>query len=106
MVVFRAMRGGLLFALAVAALGCAKTPDVVAPEVASPINRHPPSALADDVDGQIENAMPDVLYSVETPEARGAAALQPLEGDGVIVCLPSRDTTFGKCVFPLPEEEP
>ncbi|MEE2677445.1 MAG: hypothetical protein VX546_02580 [Myxococcota bacterium] len=101
------MHRGLLLALSCAALGCAKPqPEVAAPEVESPIEKRAPSELATGLDGRIESAMPDVSYSVETPEAGGAATLQPLDGEGVIVCLPSGDTTFGKCVFPLPEETP
>jgi hypothetical protein len=30
--------------------------------------------------------------------------LETLDGEDKIVCLPTRDRAFGRCVFPLPDE--
>lgn len=108
--------------LVFAVLGCAKSVDTVAPEVSSPISQKVPRDLGADLDEQIEGSLPTVSYAVESPgteETPGLAnlldpdavrkllqRLESLDGDGVIVCVPTEDTAFGECTFPLPEPGP
>ncbi len=122
MVVFPVMHRGLLLAFVFSALGCAKPVDAVAPEISSPISQKLPRDLGTDVDQQIEISLPTVSYAVDSPgpeETRDLAnsldpdavraliqRLESLDGDGVIVCVPTDDTAFGECVFPLPETGP
>lgn len=110
------MRRGLPLTLALTAIGCATPVDVVAPEIASPIPRQVPQDIGTGIDEQIEDSLPTVPYAVETPGTAGAIdpdalrdlirRLDSLDGDDAIVCVPTGDTTFGKCVFPLPEDGP
>ncbi len=115
------MHRGLLLTLTLTGLGCATTEDVTSPEIASPFSKELHPSIGTNIDEQIESSLPTVSYSVETSDSDAAAALDPLDpnavrdliwrlesldGDGVIVCVPTGDTAFGKCVFPLPEDEP
>jgi len=116
------MHRGLLLVLTLTALGCAKDVGVVTPEIASPISQQLPQGVGTDIDDQIGDSLPTVSYAVETPDVDAAfdssdpldpnavrnliRRLESLDGDDLIVCMPTGDTAFGECVFPLPEAGP
>jgi hypothetical protein len=113
--------------LAAALAACAG--QATPPDLSSPLSEELPRGVEAAIEAQIQRSLPQVSYHRPPPDAFGMEAgsattsdlggrlepeqvrslirsLESLDGDGRIVCMPSRGRVFGECVFPLGSDAP